>query len=236
MAHKSVKIQVLKTTVSLVPYQSESSNVGAQESLSRIVEDRYIYETQEERDRRIERENRRFEHEKKRSRNQAKNLGVRRELVQRSGNKCEICRFAFSNVLVAHHIIPVRWAGSPESFNLVLICPNCHALIHNYNHYPDARTVEKSYPAWKSGLSKAGLTESQSDRLLLIASKQARVLEDGSIIPYKEPEPLIPILVDETGTPIEPRHDPAKIEAALARIEGVFGIGIHKAYVGDNDI
>jgi 5-methylcytosine-specific restriction endonuclease McrA len=201
--------------------------------LAQIIEDRFIYETQEEHDLRIELENRRFHHQKKRSRNQAQNLGIRRELVRRSGNKCEICRFAFSNILVAHHIKPVRWGGSASPFNLALICPNCHALVHNYDHYPDRRTVERSYPHWKRGLKKAGIDDAQADRLLLIASKRARILKDGSVISYKETGPLIPVIVDETGKPCDERYNPDKLEAALRHIEEVFGTGLHETYVGD---
>jgi len=192
--------------------------------VAQVVDDRYIYETQEEHDSRIKFENRRFHQNKKRSRNKPRNVSIRRELSIRSDGKCEICSFAFSNILVAHHILPVSYGGNGHPFNLALICPNCHALVHNYDHYPDRFTVEKKYPAWMRGLSKAGLNEKQASRLLLIASKRARITKEGSVIPYKEPDPLIPIIVDENGKPLDDRHDPAKINAALRYIEEVFGM------------
>lgn len=197
------------------------------------IEDGKIYETREEQERRIDRENRRFHYGKKRSRNQAKNISVRRELARRAGNRCEICGFAFSNVLVVHHIMPVSLGGSAETRNLTLICPNCHALVHNYNHYPDKLTVERKYPAWKRGLATAGLSGEQADALLLIASKRAIILPVGHIIPFRERQPLTPVIVDENGVPLEPPTDPAVIEAALQRIEKVFGTSLHPDYAGD---
>lgn len=39
-------------------------------------------------------------------------------------------------MLHAHHVVPVRHGGSDEFSNLILLCPNCHALVHLSGVYP----------------------------------------------------------------------------------------------------
>lgn len=205
-----------------IPHGRISSKRGST-TLSQIVDDRYIYETEEEHDHRIERQNRRYQRGKKRSRQEARNAGVRRPVMQRAGQKCEICRLDFWSILVLHHIMPVSLGGLADPSNLIALCPNCHALVHNYSHFKCELTVRQKYPAWKRGLTSARLNEDQAERLLLVASKDARVLPDGSIVPYKKPERPVSIIVNDEGQPVDERHGPAKIETALARIEATFG-------------
>jgi 5-methylcytosine-specific restriction endonuclease McrA len=44
--------------------------------------------------------------------------------------KCAICDYKHSIILEIHHIVPVCCGGGKEEGNLILICPNCHALFH----------------------------------------------------------------------------------------------------------
>lgn len=67
-------------------------------------------------------------------------VSVRRELVEASRGRCCLCRqviipkeayFAnISTVLERHHIIFFASGGGNESENLVLLCPLCHAIVH----------------------------------------------------------------------------------------------------------
>lgn len=52
---------------------------------------------------------------------------VRTQAIRTHGNKCELC---FYNVAIdTHHIIPKYLGGPHEIENLMVICPNCHALV-----------------------------------------------------------------------------------------------------------
>lgn len=44
------------------------------------------------------------------------------------GFKCEVC--SFDDVIEVHHIISKKAGGTDEHSNLILLCPNHHALIH----------------------------------------------------------------------------------------------------------
>lgn len=224
MGHKSVKIQTQNNSRFTITHRLNSSESGSTEALSQIV-GFHIYETQEEHDHRIQLENFRYQYGKKRSRQEARNLRARRPVLRRADHKCEICRLDFGNILVLHHIMPVSLGGSAERTNLIALCPNCHALVHNYRHFKSERTARDKYPGWKRGIAKARLTEEQADRLLLVASKDARVLPDGSIVPHKEPQELVSVIVDEHGKPIDERFDPVRIQKAIEHIEEVFGAG-----------
>ena len=44
--------------------------------------------------------------------------------------KCEICEYDFVPILHMHHILPFKLGGTNESENLVVVCPNCHKVLH----------------------------------------------------------------------------------------------------------
>lgn len=66
---------------------------------------------------------------------------------------CEVCEFNVQSVLRLHHIIPVAKDGSTSKDNLVVLCPNCHALVHmmrskNYQQTkPFARWFHRLHPS-----------------------------------------------------------------------------------------
>ncbi|MBU1912517.1 MAG: HNH endonuclease [Candidatus Omnitrophica bacterium] len=43
------------------------------------------------------------------------------------GNKCELC--GFNLIVESHHLLPKNKGGLHEINNLMVLCPNCHALI-----------------------------------------------------------------------------------------------------------
>lgn len=189
--------------------------------MSKII-DGVIHETQQEHDQRIESENFQYRLRKKRSRSRARSEKIRIDLSIRADSKCEVCGFSFESILHVHHIKPVRFGGSAKQSNLVLLCPNCHGLAHHYSH--SRKWSAQKYEHWKQGLAGAGLDDKQAERLLLIASQEARVRFDGRILPHTEPEPLGCVIVDDHGNPVNPRSNPQAIEAALLSIEQRFGI------------
>jgi predicted HNH restriction endonuclease len=66
----------------------------------------------------------------------------KRDRDAKHGPACETCgwdarrfgldRSAALGLMNAHHIVPVCCGGADAAFNLVLLCPNCHALSHRF--------------------------------------------------------------------------------------------------------
>lgn len=164
--------------------------------------DEVIYETQEQRDERLDAESRRFQRGKQRSRNKARTKGVRRELMARADRSCEICRFNFWSSLLVHHIKHVQYGGRASLRNLIVLCPNCHALVHHYSHWRKPHL----YPAWKRGIMSCGRTEIEAERILIIASQEAVVDNDGVIISWPDDSGSRPypyVLIEEKDiTPV----------------------------------
>ena len=52
---------------------------------------------------------------------------IRAQAIKQYGNKCELCGFKL--VIDTHHILPKNKGGSHTVDNLIVLCPNCHALI-----------------------------------------------------------------------------------------------------------
>lgn len=51
-------------------------------------------------------------------------------LAHLRGGVCEKCKHANFAILNAHHIVEVCNGGTDDLDNLLLLCPNCHALEH----------------------------------------------------------------------------------------------------------
>ena len=62
---------------------------------------------------------------------------TRRYVESRAEGKCECCGYGEDEpdlmvVFKVHHIIPVQFGGSDSKVNLILLCNNCHELVHKY--------------------------------------------------------------------------------------------------------
>jgi len=97
--------------------------------------------------------------------------------MERSGGACEICAYGFTPVLHVHHIFPVAMGGTPLQWNLIALCPNCHALVHKYGALPEGDTDLKL----EHLLEWTPLGEEQGRNLLLVASRNASVNTFGEI-------------------------------------------------------
>jgi len=81
-----------------------------------------------------------------------------REAGQRDGHK----------IMHAHHVVPLACGGPDVSVNLVLLCPNCHALAHRLGRM----TLTGAYPeyAWAGAatrdelLAELRMIENEPDR------------------------------------------------------------------------
>jgi predicted restriction endonuclease len=52
---------------------------------------------------------------------------IRAQAIKKYGNKCELCGYML--VVESHHILPKKQGGLHEIDNLMVLCPNCHALL-----------------------------------------------------------------------------------------------------------
>jgi hypothetical protein len=57
---------------------------------------------------------------------------LQRQVFEKHSNKCYICDYPLIPALRVHHIAPVSHGGKDVQTNLVLLCSNCHALVHHY--------------------------------------------------------------------------------------------------------
>ena len=55
---------------------------------------------------------------------------LRRELIDECGGHCPVCG-ATDVPLEIHHPVPLHRGGSNERANLIVLCPNCHAVMHS---------------------------------------------------------------------------------------------------------
>lgn len=62
---------------------------------------------------------------------------IKKDLINEKGS-CEICGYDFKSILQIHHIKPVSLGGTNKKSNLIILCPNCHKIIHAIDsHYSD---------------------------------------------------------------------------------------------------
>lgn len=76
---------------------------------------------------------------------------IRLQAIKKYGAKCELC--GYSLVVESHHILPRKMGGLHEIDNLMVLCPNCHALITR--RYLNLKN-RKDIPAIRKKLSKSG--------------------------------------------------------------------------------
>jgi 5-methylcytosine-specific restriction endonuclease McrA len=58
-------------------------------------------------------------------------IEIKKEIILRDKNTCKLCyETCADNKAQVHHIIPVSNGGLDERKNLVLLCSDCHTLVH----------------------------------------------------------------------------------------------------------
>lgn len=57
---------------------------------------------------------------------------AKRTILSKTGGVCEACHTKMPEVemLHIHHVMPVSRGGTNAMSNVVVVCPNCHALAH----------------------------------------------------------------------------------------------------------
>lgn len=68
--------------------------------------------------------------------------------------RCEKCGKEFESTCDIHHIIPKSQGGTNEHNNLIIVCPNCHRIIHTSDKYSieflQERSIERQFNDWKN--------------------------------------------------------------------------------------
>lgn len=74
------------------------------------------------------------------------------KIFERSNKGCSICGWNESTCDI-HHIIPKSKGGNNDNDNLIIVCPNCHRIIHTSNKYSidflKQHSIENEFNNWK---------------------------------------------------------------------------------------
>lgn len=74
------------------------------------------------------------------------------KILERAHKGCSICGWNESTCDI-HHIIPKSKGGNNEHNNLIIVCPNCHRIIHTTNKYSidflKEHSMEKQFINWR---------------------------------------------------------------------------------------
>lgn len=74
------------------------------------------------------------------------------KVLTRANKGCSICGWNESTCDI-HHIVPKSKGGTNENSNLIVVCPNCHRIIHTTDKYSQEflfeHSIEKEFNNWK---------------------------------------------------------------------------------------
>lgn len=74
------------------------------------------------------------------------------KILRRANVKCSICGWNESTCDI-HHIIHKKDGGSDNMDNLIVVCPNCHRIIHTTDKYNtellQQHSLDKEFSNWK---------------------------------------------------------------------------------------
>lgn len=118
------------------------------------------------------------------SRKRRQSSKLKPQVLSEHNHTCWICCFDFAPILSVHHIVLISEGGDNDLDNLVILCPNCHAIVHKIikvlrDHY-DKNIDEMSsgayseYALWSAKEISAGrLTAMQDAQIWTLAHRGA---------------------------------------------------------------
>lgn len=75
------------------------------------------------------------------------------KILHRANKGCSICGWNESTCDI-HHIIQKKDGGNDNIENLIVVCPNCHRIIHSLKKYSidflKENSIDKDFPDWKN--------------------------------------------------------------------------------------
>lgn len=69
-------------------------------------------------------------------------------VLERAGDHCEVCSFNCKYIPNIHHIVAVEDGGNGAPENLIVLCPNCHAIIHKMASLLQKKGDTQSFSSW----------------------------------------------------------------------------------------
>lgn len=74
------------------------------------------------------------------------------KILYRAHCSCSICGWNESTCDI-HHIVPKSKGGTNDADNLIIVCPNCHRVIHTTSRYSEeylkSHSANKTFANWK---------------------------------------------------------------------------------------
>lgn len=55
------------------------------------------------------------------------------KILKKLNMKCSICGWNKATCDI-HHILPKKCGGTDDNNNLIILCPNCHRMVHNHSN------------------------------------------------------------------------------------------------------
>ncbi|GIV98814.1 HNH endonuclease [Roseiflexus sp.] len=119
---------------------------------------------------------------------------LKQQIFELYGSRCYACGFSIHTILRVHHRIPVSLGGTDEIENLVLVCPNCHTLIHLFSSQRfDGREV--------SGFLRAEYSQEAIERIAklshVIRQAKRRIKQNANVWSADSPNSRRPYSVKE---------------------------------------
>lgn len=103
---------------------------------------------------------------------------LKKDIYSKYANKCYVCNYSIVPALRVHHIIPREFGGNNNFENFVLLCSNCHTLVHFFSSTKYQNKEIKKY-------IEPQLNEDAINRLkeLTIKAQNARqkIMENGNL-------------------------------------------------------
>lgn len=66
----------------------------------------------------------------------------RSEILNKHGRICHICGNTCEDILHIHFRVPLEEWGDSDNNNLMILCPNCHSIIHKYISSVNKKNLE----------------------------------------------------------------------------------------------
>jgi hypothetical protein len=124
---------------------------------------------------------------------------VQQQVSEKYDGKCYVCGFSIHIALRVHHVVPASLGGTDEIENLVLLCPNCHALVHVLS---SKRFIDKDL----SGLLAPEYDEAAIGRMVKLSQEiifaRQRIRQNGNIWNEKNPNSHRPYTLEEAITSV----------------------------------
>jgi hypothetical protein len=130
-------------------------------------------------------------------------VSLKQQVFKQYDNKCYACGFSIRMILRVHHIIPMSLGGTDEIENLVLLCPNCHTLVHllSSKRFDNREVSSLLVPKYNQEAAERITTFSQE-----IRRTRQRITQIGNVWSADNPNSQRPHLIEEAIASVAQRN------------------------------